>query len=209
MTKDDVTAHKGQEMAATEATAPTGYSPSDFLATDPLGEVTETRLLVLNVSVGRPRKDWVWVHPAPEFQRPFYMLNNEQDGWYIVHPKLKDVLRAEPSFYRCTVYTYTTFGSGLIGFWPIPLPGPDGDRTTSAETQELAALAGMKAWIKIKWNGKLYEVREAPGKSYENPPDWTERLGGKDFDGLFEVAFRQRQILDLDHAIIKQILGID
>jgi len=116
---------------------------------------------------------------------------------------------SEKQFHRCKLHVYTNFGGGTVGIWPIVLPNHEGERHESHETQDRAATKAMSIWIKIRWTGKVWEAKAAQGPSYQTPPDWAMVLGGSTFDDLFSIAFKGRQILDLDHLVIKQMLGLD
>ena len=72
---------------------------------------------------------------------------------------------------------------------------------SAAEAAELA----MRRWVRVKANMSLgaYEIFEAASTIPD--PEWPELP----FQELLRIAFRDRLVDRLDHAVIKRLRGLD
>ena len=92
---------------------------------------------------------------------------------------------------------------GVLSIWPVRLPAPDGRinewHRSAAEAAELA----IKRWVRVKANMALgaYEIFEAASTIAD--PKWPDLP----FQEIVRIAFRDRLVNTLDHAVIKRLRG--
>ena len=72
---------------------------------------------------------------------------------------LCDVLQRRKEVCPVYLYPYLT-RTGSIGLWPIKQPNADSDQSTSAMSQERAALDAMDHWVKIKWGSSIWNAKK-------------------------------------------------
>jgi len=160
--------------------------------------------LITTVPVRKPNsQDFVRVHSDPAFSENFPVIQLKDDNeQYLVVASLVPELAAE--VVNVTVYLAAN-KQGVVFFWPVRLPSPDGkDFDAWRSAREAAELAKHK-WIRLKWNKSLgaYEISEAISQSSE--PEWPADLGYWD---LMKIAFRDHIIEDLDHPVVKRLRGL-
>jgi hypothetical protein len=101
-----------------------------------------------------------------------------------------------------TIYTAIN-RQGVVFLWHVRLPTSDGRilewHRSAAEAAELA----MRRWIRVKANMSLraYEMFEAASTIPD--PKWPELP----FQELLRIAFRDRYVGSLNHAVIKRLRG--
>ena len=92
---------------------------------------------------------------------------------------------------------------GVLSIWPVRLPASDGRinewHRSAAEAAELA----IARWIRVKANMALgaYEIFEAASTIAD--PKWPDLT----FQEIIRIAFRDRLVDRLDHAVIKRLRG--
>jgi hypothetical protein len=158
--------------------------------------------LLTTVPVRRPNpQDFIRVRADPEYRAALALIELRDDREvYLLTP---DVARELPGeFVMATLYTAIN-RQGVASLWPVKLPPPDGRviewHRSAAEAEELA----MKKWIRMKANMALgaYEIYQSQGVIPD--PEWPELP----FNELLRIAFRDRYVGTLDHAVIKRLRG--
>src|SRR5262249_3905384 len=166
-------------------------------------ETAGVKRLLTTVPVKRPSpQDYVRVHPAPEFRENFALIELKDDREeYLVHPTILSELTSEVVYK--TVFTAVN-RQGVVFLWPVRLPAPDDRKTEWPRSAREAAELAITRWIRMKANMSLgaYEISEAPGIMAE--PVWPQLP----FAELVRIAFRERIITTLDHAVIKRLRGL-
>ena len=108
--------------------------------------------------------------------------------------------RLKPALIVCGI---TPVGQKFL--WELTLPTPGNNRRANQwhETRITCAKKAVDGWLRPEAD------THAGGYNYAEPiatipdPDW----GNESFQTLFEVAYRDRIIDSLDHAIVKEFLG--
>jgi hypothetical protein len=166
-------------------------------------ETAGVKKLLTTVPVRRPTpQEFVRVHPAPEFRENFAMidLKDERED-FIVRPELLSELAGEVVFK--TIYTAIN-RQGVVFLWPVRLPAPDDRRSDhwTRSAREAAELA-MAQWVRLKANLNLgaYEIHVAESVMAE--PEWPELS----FQELLRIAYRDRMVTNLEHAVVKRLRG--
>lgn len=165
-------------------------------------ESAGVKKLLTTVPVHKPNpQDYIRVHPSPEYRAPFAIIELKDDREiYLVPPLIARELPGE--FTMATIYAAIN-RQGVAFLWPVRLPAPDGRvlewHRSAAEAAELA----MRRWIRVKANMSLgaYEMFEATGTIPD--PKWPELP----FQELLRIAFKDRYVGNLDHAVIKRLRG--
>jgi hypothetical protein len=195
-------------LQAVDPNIPTTPAPDPFdLASLRLNssflETAGVKKLVTTVPARRPSpQDFVRVHPSPDYRENFAMIDLKDDREdYLVRPELLPDLAGEVVYKA--IFTAIN-RQGVIFLWPIRLPAPDdrkSDRTRSA--REGAEMA-MGQWIRLKANMSLgaYEITVAESAMAE--PVWPELS----FQELVRIAYRDRMVTSLDHAVVKRLRGL-
>jgi hypothetical protein len=159
--------------------------------------------LLTTVPARRPNpQDFVRVHPAPEYRADFAMIELKEDREdFLVRPEILPELMGEVV---CkTIYTAIN-RQGVVFLWPVRLPASDDRKNDWARSAREAAEMGMSRWLRMKSNMSLgaYEITVAESEMAE--PVWPPIS----FEDLLRLAYRDRMITSLDHAVIKRLRGL-
>jgi hypothetical protein len=192
------------------ATTPTSQQPIDPFDVEKLRlsqaftETAGVKKLLLNVPVRKPNpQDFVRVHPSADYRADFAMieLKDEREEYIVSGSDLRDELAGEITLK--TLFTAIN-RQGVVFLWPVRLPDPDGRQMEWHRSMREAADFGTREWVRVKANISLgaYEITVAEKAIRE--PTWPEVT----FQELIRVAFRDRLITSLDHAVIKRLRGL-
>jgi hypothetical protein len=166
-------------------------------------ETAGVKKLLTTVPARRPGpQDFVRVHRAPEYRENFAMIDLKEDREdYLVRPEILPELVGEVVYK--TLFTAVN-RQGVVFLWPIPLPTPDDRKTDWWKSQREAAEMAMGKWLRIKANMSLgaYEITVAASEMAE--PVWPDLP----FQELVRIAYRDRMITSLDHAVVKRLRGL-
>jgi hypothetical protein len=155
------------------------------------------------VPVRKPKsQEFVRVHQSPEYRRNMLCVELAEDHEiYVVRPELAPMLIGEAVLK--TLYT-TISRLGTLTLWPVPLPSPDGRSNEWWRSGREAAEHAMKRWIRVEANMDLgaYDVYEAEAKIPE--PEWPQVT----FQEIIRIAFHDRLVDRVDHAVIQRLRGL-
>jgi len=154
------------------------------------------------VKVGKPGKqEFFRVRSGEEFSYLTQCLKWEEDGhvYMLARPLWEDYAE----HLQAVVLRLAVNRRGEPFFIPCPIPNPDGRHNTWHTSRMNAVLMAEKRWIRMSANMHQggYDVFEAASSLSE--PVWPEQSMGE----LLDVAFRDRQIEDSDHPVLKQLRG--
>jgi hypothetical protein len=194
-------------LQAVEPTTPTCPAPDPFdLASLRLNpsfiETAGVKKLLTTVPARRPSpQDFVRVHPSPDYRENFAMIDLKDDREdYLVRRELLPDLAGEV-IYK-TVFTAIN-RQGVVFLWPIRLPAPDDRKSDWPRSAREAAEMAMGQWVRLKANMSLgaYEITVAESVMAE--PVWPDLS----YQELVRIAYRDRMIATLDHAVVKRLRG--
>jgi hypothetical protein len=165
-------------------------------------ETAGVKKLLTTVPARRPGpQDFVRVHRAPDYRENFAMIDLKDDREdFLVRPELLPELAGEVVYK--TIFTAIN-RQGVCFLWPIRLPAPDDRKSDWARSAREAAEMAMSKWIRLRANMSLgaYEITQA--ESIIAEPTWPELP----FQELVRIAFRDRMVTTLDHAVVKRLRG--
>jgi hypothetical protein len=165
-------------------------------------ETAGVKKLLTTVPARRPSpQDFVRVHPSPDYRENFAMIDLKDDREdFLVRPELLPELAGEVVYK--TIFTATN-RQGVVFLWPIRLPAPDDRKSDWARSAREAAEMAMGQWIRLKANMSLgaYEITVA--ESVIADPVWPELS----FQEFVRIAYRERMVNTLDHAVVKRLRG--
>jgi hypothetical protein len=195
-------------LQAVDHNVPTTPAPDPFdlqsLRLNPsLLETAGVKRLLTTVPARRPSpQDFVRVHPAPEFRENFAMIDLKDDREdYLVRPEILPELSGEV-IYK-TIFTAIN-RQGIVFLWPVRLPAPDDRKLAWPKSAREAAEMAMEKWLRVQANMSLgaYEITVAAGQMAE--PVWPDLS----FQELVWIAYRERMITSVDHAVVKRLRGL-
>jgi len=167
-------------------------------------ETAGVKRLITTVPVRKPGKqDYVRVHPGTEYRADVALLELRDDREiYLLTPAMAKELPGE--FFMATLYT-TINRQNVVFLWPVKLPSPDGRQLDWHRSAAQAAELAKTKWIRVRSNMSLgaYEIDFA-GMTHSDPT-WPEDIT---FQGLLEIAFRDRFINRLDHPVVQRLRGL-
>src|SRR5262249_44705191 len=136
----DAAANSAADSAA-PAVAPTAADPFDIasLRLNPsFLETAGVKKLITTVPVKKPSpQDFVRVHPAPEYQQNYAMIDLKDDREeYLVHPLIHEALIGEVVYK--TVFTAVN-RQGVCFLWPVRIPAPDDRKAEWPRSLRVAA----------------------------------------------------------------------
>ena len=194
-------------LQAVDPNSPTGSASDPFdLASLRLNssfvETAGVKKLLTTVPARRPSpQDFVRVHPSPDYRENFAMIDLKDDREdYLVRPEILPDLAGEVVYK--TIFTAIN-RQGVVFLWPIRLPAPDDRKNDWPRSAREAAEMAMRQWIRLKANMSLgaYEITKAESVMAE--PVWPELS----YQQLLSIAYRDRMITTLDHAVVKRLRG--
>jgi hypothetical protein len=194
-------------LQAVDPDTPTTSAPDPFdLASLRLNpsfvETAGVKKLLTTVPARRPSpQDFVRVHPSPDYRENFAMIDLKDDREdYLVRPEILPDLAGEVVYK--TIFTAIN-RQGVVFLWPIRLPAPDDRKNDWPRSAREAAEMAMRQWIRLKANMSLgaYEITMAESVMAE--PVWPELS----YQQLLSIAYRDRMITTLDHAVVKRLRG--
>lgn len=193
---------KGPDFENETNGIPNPFDPKRLRISQRFGEGMDVRAVIATVSVRKPHRQWwIRVHPDPLMAIETCVLHNDHDQQhYLVDPSLSPSLPGEAV--AMTLYSAINMSGGLF-IWPIRLPNEDGQQHECHNTAHHAAQLAQTTWIRISWDrpNSNYAVVRARGQVPE--PAWPEA----DLQKLLSIAFKDRFIGDLDHPVVRRLLG--
>ena len=193
-------------LQAIEHTTPTDPAPDPFdLGSLRLNasfiETAGVKKLFTTVPARKPSpQDFVRVHPSPDYRENFAMIDLKDDREdYLVRPELLPDLAGEVVYK--TIFTAIN-RQGVVFLWPIRLPTPDDRKSEWLRSAREAEMA-MRRWIRLKANMSLGAYEIAMAESVMAEPVWPEFS----YQELVRIAYRDRMIATLDHAVVNRLRG--
>lgn len=158
--------------------------------------------IITNVPVHNPRSQlFVRVNRDPEFQYETYVLDFKEDReTYLVDRPLWDCMPVD-LVPKVLYGAITKTGNPFL--WPVRLAGPDGKLSSWSQSAFTAVQMAKESWIRVVANMGIggYDIFQATGNLPE--PEWPNIT----MNELIQIAFRNRFITSLDHAVIKKLKG--
>jgi hypothetical protein len=187
---------------AEKSIAPDPFDPANLRLDQSFVESCGVRKLLTTVPVGKPNKqDFIRVHPSPDYRQMVGLIDlKEEREVYLVPQTLAHELVGE--FAPYTLFT-TINRQGVVRLWNVRVPDVDGRAIEWHRSAAEAAERAMTQWVRVTSNMSLgaYETRVSDSTA---EPQWPEQT----FNELLRIAFRDRLITTLDHAVVKRLRGI-
>jgi hypothetical protein len=196
-----------------EVLKPGGTTPPPAPAPDPF-DVSKLRLdqsfvegagvkkLITTVPVRKPYKqEFLRVRSDPAYRDAFAVLEWQEDReFYLLTPAVAQALPDEFTM----VHLFTAINrQDVLFLWPVKLPGSDGRTLRWHTSAAEAAEAAMSNWIRVRANMGLGAYEWGPATGVIPEPKWPELS----FTDILRIAFKDRYVSTIDHAIIKRISG--
>jgi hypothetical protein len=162
-----------------------------------------TRKSAVSIPVRPPNRQlWIYIHPDKDWRGAFAVLEDKiNQRTYIVVPEIVPEVTAD--LVPKLLVTYAT-RQGTTGLWPIRLPDEAGRLDTYNESALSIVEQYSGQWIRVLANqvNRCYDVLLIA--STELPaPKWPD--GG--FKQLFNLAFQNRVINNINHPVLKALRG--
>jgi hypothetical protein len=187
-----------QEME--ETTQPDPFRPDNLRLSQTFTETVGVKKQLVTVPVRKPSpQDFVRVHPELRENFPILELKDEREEYIVTQsmiPELADEIVTKTLFLAIN-------RQGVVFFWPVRLPSPDGKDLDWWRSAREAAARAVDRWVRLKANMSLgaYDVFEAEAIKAE--PEWPE-LGLWE---LVKIAFKNNLIDHPDHPAIDRLRG--
>jgi hypothetical protein len=184
-----------------------------YPATDPFANIEALRIAnpvaairvvteTVSIRVGRPdKRRFFRVRDGADWELDCAILEpSKEDGAFLVLGDCLQELESELSFVKLVLCMTR---DGEISLWPLKLPGPDGRTNRWSESAMVAADIARHAWIRLVSNlsAGCYVVQR-PELELEAPV-WPD----KPFLHYLKLAFRDRTIQNMDHPVVRKLLG--
>jgi hypothetical protein len=157
---------------------------------------------ITTIPVRKPaRQEFVRVHPDLAYRVDTGVVElKAENETYMVRLDLWPEVSSELILKRLLL---TMTRQGVLILWPIRLPGEDGRIDTWNQSAMVAADRASQCWVKVVSDRHLgaYELFEAPADLPE--PEWPDITPQE----VVDIAFRGRQIDDINHPVLKQLRG--
>jgi hypothetical protein len=178
----------------------------DALRAAPDLDAVDVEKVLTTVPVKRPgRNEFFRVHTSDDYVIDGYVVEHESEmerTTYWVAPGLRAVL----ADHLRKVRLFTCIDKrGNVFLWPAKLPTADGSASARSWYQSAlqAAESAKGLWVKITGNRSLgaYDIMLARGDLGD--PQWPDHP----FQDLIELAFRDKVIDSMGHAVVREIHG--
>jgi hypothetical protein len=104
-----------------------------------------------------------------------------------------------------TATLYTAINrQGVLFFWPVKLPGPDGKILAWHTSGATAAEQAMTRWVRVTANMSLGAYDTFVATATIPDPEWPKHT----FQELLRIAFKDRIVTSLDHGLVKRLRGL-
>jgi hypothetical protein len=163
--------------------------------------------VLTTVPVTKPDKEWfVRVHPAPAYQtlsRVLELKSQKEDrGVYQVHRRFWEALSQETTFSPRYLFTaVNTYGTVFI--WPVRPPDSSKREDTWNQSAFDAARQAQKQWVRVYADMSAQGYRVVIARNQLSEPRWPK----ESFQEILNLAFRERQIRDWNHPILRRLRG--
>lgn len=178
------------------------FDPKRLRLPQSFTEGPPARRILTAVQIRKPnRQEFFRVHPDPSMRLETLLLDVKDEGLtYLIDP---DVAAAIPGEAVAKILYTTITRHGALLLWPVRLPDDRGDIDAWNAAAHHAALTAESRWVRMAANrgAGTYDVYEALDQFSE--PAWPD-LG---LEKLLEMAFKSRFIRDLDHAVVRRLMG--
>jgi hypothetical protein len=179
------------------------FNPAALRLDPSYAETVGVRRHLTTVPVRKPnRQEFFRVHADPSYRlSPAAVVELKEDReTHLITPAIAQQLPDE--FAVATLLTAIN-RQGVLFIWALKLPSPDGKQNDWHRSAAEAAEMAMTRWSRLKANMSLgaYDVFEATGDLPE--PEWPELA----FPDILKIAFRNHYVDQIDHPLIKRLLG--
>ena len=179
------------------------FDPRNLRINQSFIDTAGVKKLLTTVPVHKPkRQDFVRVHPHPDYRAdPIAIIELEEDGEaYLVTPNTAVDLQNEV---RCVTLFTAMNRQGVVFLWPVKIGAGDARILEWYRSAREAAEMAMEKWVRVQANTNIgaYEITLASGAIPD--PEWPAYT----FPELLRIAFRERFIDRMDHAVIKRLRG--
>ncbi|MFY0609931.1 MAG: hypothetical protein JXQ99_00280 [Hyphomicrobiaceae bacterium] len=178
------------------------FDPKRLRIAGGMSQGPTAKRILTNIQVRKPnRQEYFRVHPDPAMRLDTLLLEMRDDRLtYLVAPDIAPAIPGEAV--AKTLYTTIT-RHGVILLWPVRLPDEQGRLDEWNAVAHQAALRAETKWIRLAANmgAGTYEVYEALDQFAE--PEWPDLT----LERLLEMAFKDRYIDDLDHPVVRRLMG--
>ena len=185
--------------------APDPFDPAALRLSQDFASSIGVKRVLTRIRCGKPEKhDFVRVRPGEDWRLETYLLelkgSQDQPGQetYLVQPSLVPELAGDV---RAAVL-FTAINRQKVPFlWRCWLPSADGRANLWTDTLLDAARLAERKWVRVKAGAGQYDIDEAAGQLSE--PEWPELS----LQEMLRLAFRDRFITSLDHAVVRSLRG--
>ncbi len=203
MSKPTLQAVDPNTASTTQQPAPDPFDLASLRLNPSFAETAGVKKLLTTVPARKPNpQDFTRVHSAPEYRENFAMIDLKDDREdFLVRPEILPELASEVVYK--TIFTAIN-RQGVVFLWPVRLPAPDDRKSAWPRSAREAAEMAMGKWLRIQANMSLgaYEITIAAGEMAD--PVWPELT----FQELVRIAYRDRMITSVDHAVVKRLRGL-
>jgi hypothetical protein len=184
--------------------APDPFDLANLRLAQNYNEIAGVKKLLRTVPVRKPNKqEYVRVHADPAFRENFAMIDLKEDREVYLVGSSELIAELAAEIVNVTIFTAVN-RQGVVFLWPVRLPNADGKQMEWHRSARDAVEEATKRWVRVSPNMALgaYELTVATAITME--PQWPE----VSFQELIRIAFRERLITSIDHAVVKRLQGL-
>tara|TARA_B100001964_G_C14185236_1_gene578302 strand:- start:139 stop:762 length:624 start_codon:yes stop_codon:yes gene_type:complete len=205
MRKEDLNKKEKLDETASKASEGTNSSIIDIKKMRKSQDFLEVgvKKLTTNIPVRKPNKqEFLRVNADENFRLDYYILELKEEGEsYLIEPSLVNELSVEIVRKRLLIAINR---QGVLFVWPIKLHDSVGKIDEWNRSALEASQIAEKKWIRLVSNRSLgsYEIYVAQGDIPE--PEFPSDLN---FEGILNIAFKDRYITSMDDEVVKRLKG--
>ena len=200
--KNETVVVQGDSNSTVDASHSSTFDLASIRLSQDFATTIGVKKLITTVPVRKPnRQEFVRVHPDPKYHLDTAVVELKAEReTYVVAQSLWPEVHGELIPKRLLL---TMTRQNVLILWPIRLPGEDGRIDQWNDSAMIAAERATQCWVRVAsdWHLGAYELFEAPADLPE--PEWPEIS----FQEILDIAFRGRQIDDINHSVLKQLRG--
>ena len=191
-----------QPTSSTDGGHSSPFDLANIRLTQDFSSTIGVKKRITTIPVRKPtRQEFVRVHPDTAYHLDTAVVElKAEHETYVVAPDLWPEVSSELIPKRLVL---TMTRQNVLTLWPIRLPGEDGRIDPWNQSAMVAADRASQCWVRVSSDRHLgaYELFEAPADLPE--PEWPDIT----FQEVLDIAFRGRQIDDINHPVLKQLRG--
>ena len=165
----------------------------------------QRKAVLVNVTVDKPASNvYFRCHQEQVLDDCTVLRDNEgtSRACYFVVPSMRMHPKLQPRLRRVTLVLTSTWPSGNVLIWPVPILG---EREFPVWSSARAAYElAREQWVQLVWSEERNDYLIETAEGIDHEPVWPD----KSFEELLKLAFDGKVIDSEDHPYVRRLRGL-